>query len=201
MKYHSILFNTPMVEAILDGRKTQTRRIIKRKEKPYDVGRVPVCVGDRLWIREKHAMYQYATPYRKQDGSYDCVWHKANGGIDTIEELKQHIKLMVGFSCLEVFIKHDRWLPSIHMPCWVCRIILEVIDVRVERLQDITESDAKAEGVTPKGHQLRNNEPHVAAFADLWNDIYKGKIEWHENPLVAVYTFVIATTEGWNQID
>lgn len=149
MKERPILFSAPMVRAILDGRKTQTRRICKAQppadalwgsngaewmwlEDRDDVAdRVIRCpygvVGDRLWVRETWApdprapMVDGVAVYR----ATDAVTLSAHGA------------------------RVERWYPSIHMPRWASRIALEVTGVRVERLNDISEADALAEGVEP----------------------------------------------------
>lgn len=165
IKQRPILFSTPMVQAILEGRKTQTRRTIKPQpdskatlfsyqpdqwpKKPwiakfkfkeiegapyYEVTNDYKCpygkTGDILWVRETWAVtcggkYEY-----KADGGFPprIIHESANesGGEDVVTE---------------------RWFPSIHMPKEACRLFLRITDIRVERLQDITEEDAKAEGV------------------------------------------------------
>ena len=136
MKTRPILFNGEMVRAILDGRKTQTRRVIKPQPVTCDRGpawavtnahRMKPCPygvpGDRLWVRETWAT----------DGVYD----------DTrpvlLDEFIEPFYRASGESA-------SRWRPSIHMPRWASRITLEVLSVRVERVQDITITDATAEG-------------------------------------------------------
>lgn len=144
MKTRPILFKAPMVRALLAGRKTQTRRVVKLRgfgpspTKVYDwefidergpwtmfssistARLLEKCPhggpGDTLWVRETHALLPE-----------QLVIYKADGPAD--EDA------------------HWTWRPSIHMPRWASRITLRVTDVRVERLQDITEEEAKAEGV------------------------------------------------------
>lgn len=136
-KERPILFSTAMVQALLEGRKTQTRRVVK-DHAPFETTSseiqesleligweelvngvlFPRCpygkVGDRLWVRESFW----------QEGSY--TRYKADG---------RHTS------------EYARWKPSIHMPRTACRLVLEITDVRVERLHDISADDAKAEGV------------------------------------------------------
>lgn len=158
-----ILFSGPMVRAILDGRKTQTRRIVKQpnemgaKGAPITVAHyatnVPekglayywksggswnstgpiktYAVGDLLWVREAHAIVG------KHDPGF--VLYRANG---YEAECERH-------GLRKPWRKEDtvKWRPSIHMPRWASRITLRVTAVKVERLQDISEADAKAEGI------------------------------------------------------
>lgn len=137
MKERPILMSAPMVLALLSGAKTQTRRLVKpqpvqfhsdAKVGPVDLPRCPYgLAGDRLWVREAFARdYFSAAPYEeptKRHG-YRADW--TSRAADVVPE--------------------PRWTPSIHMPRWASRIDLEVTGVRVERLQDISEADAVAEG-------------------------------------------------------
>lgn len=153
MRERQIHFSDPMVRAILDGRKTQTRRPIQGhhvvEEGPQTAGlwRIPwpshprlvaVCPfgapGDRLWVRETFkdwALSGAGEPWRIQ--------YRADGG---------HVDLP---SCPddEWLSCPNQWRPSVHMPRWASRLTLQVISVRVERLRDITEEDARAEGLPP----------------------------------------------------
>jgi hypothetical protein len=180
MKERSILFSGPMVRAILAGTKTQTRRGVKRLDvragmpQPENDSLLSLCSpygqpGDRLWVRETWAWFGCER--------LPCeVLYRADG----------HTKLYDGYG---------RWRPSIHMPRWASRILLEITDVRVERLCDISEADARAEGIKVDecGHAIRE-EDHVAwggarsAFADLWASI-NGPDSWAANPWVWVISF------------
>ena len=189
-----ILFNTEMVQAILEGRKTVTRRLVKPKYKK-DEGGFQVCTnkatGER-WI-EKHDWDEGSfdnpryvnPPYRKGDilyvretwmGTGERFYYKADG---------KHHKLdnLIGD---KPFFK---WKPSIHMPKTAARIFLKVTDVRVERLQDITEEGAVAEGVKAYGSNNCSGTSARIAFAELWDNIEKSKYEWRANPWVWVYEF------------
>jgi len=185
-----IIFSTPMVQAILDGRKTQTRRAIKPQ--PSSGVRKSVFVksgiedghgreikpkyqpGDILWVREtwskdENGEYVYRTNYgTTEDDSFPPSMFK--------------------------------WKPSIHMPREAARIFLKVTNVRVERLQDITEEDAIAEGVkdpyeyqSPEYYEqpnLRGFEINKSAFAGCWDSIYsKRGYGWESNPWVWVVAF------------
>lgn len=146
MKTRPILFSGPMVRAILEGRKTQTRRVVKPQ--PAHCADLPMgkdltfasaCPygqpGDRLWVRETWAvgtLFDYVRPSLLPKP--DC-----------------ESKLAVDYAANPRRIWHSedqgRWRPSIHMPRWASRITLEITSVRVERLQDISHKDAIAEGL------------------------------------------------------
>jgi hypothetical protein len=173
MKETGILFTTPMVRALLDGTKTQTRRVVKPQ--PYidaqgnfcwngsnfgqdsrgphiqalasplpssKTGRVRCPYGqpgDRLWVREAH--------YLTDDGDTEYAVYAADD-LATYQHLRSIDALPSDFPA-DVKAQHRRLRPSIHMPRWASRITLEITSVRVERLQDISEADARAEGAPP----------------------------------------------------
>ncbi|HHQ8264874.1 morphogenetic protein [Klebsiella pneumoniae] len=231
MKERGMIFNSEMVRAILDGRKTQTRRIMKLQPKPSKSrpgdfwfsskklesmvhvsdlapGNSPIAdyhlfiqehccpfgaVGDRIWVREtfQGPLFDYdlmdsyckdPTPFEKPEF---CVY-KADGVpapefYDADDEL------------------HCCWRPSIHMPRWASRILLEITDVRVERLNAISEEDATAEGVPPAGSLLPDYPGTFltpkgdfatakVAFQRLWESIY-GEESWKANSWVWVISF------------
>lgn len=199
LKERPILFSAPMVRAILEGRKTKTRRVVKTK--PFKFGGVeptqnflflkdgiahfgfndlitnkvkcPYGVGDRLWVRENFAFVGGGDP-----GLLLCQ-------ADWQETAKLH-------KC-DNADKPPRWKPSIHMPRWASRITLEITDIRVERLQDIRQDGAKAEGATPKlprilGDDYIFRDDYTGGFIDLWESI-NGKGSWGANPFVWVIGF------------
>lgn len=215
MKERPILFNAAMVQAILAGRKTQTRRLAKGitfNEKTgfccngwaHGIGANDketmshilsskygprLAIGDRLWVRETFRPWHEIDTYC---GCYDIctcpskpatpACYLADG--HSIEEEERE----------EYGIK---WKPSIHMPRSVCRIILEITNVRVERLQDISEADAQAEGfelpppLEGYSHSYKFKARHNFRFQ--WDQIYKN---WSENPWVWVIEFKVLTTNG-----
>ncbi|WP_454838261.1 hypothetical protein [Pseudomonas mohnii] len=151
IKERPILFSAPMVRAILEGRKTVTRRPVKIQPRskadigsyglsqPFirnpDVSKAnPTCPygrpGERLYVRETCFINDYREAGVPVDERADCEIHYRADGIPDFEGEEELI----------------RWRPSIHMPRWASRILLEITDVRVERLQDISEEQAKAEG-------------------------------------------------------
>lgn len=228
MRERPILFNGEMVKAILEGRKTQTRRIMRRQPDAVEyfkrgeattntdakhailrcynnpkgfrkcasgwsagaTYKTPFSefnVGDRLWVRETFAVYG--------DKDYHTIHYRANH--------PHHVGQ-----------KGMGYKPSIHMPRWACRLVLEITNIRVERLNDIFEADAIAEGVKPvsvpdyvpveggytranrtmwKGYQ--NNERAYRdtakdSFMSLWQSVYGADL-WVANPWVWVVEFKV----------
>jgi len=191
MKERPILFSAPMVRALLDGSKTQTRRVVKPQPAPWgqhggwqlpgfcasdDKGfrhGAPIfkCPygkpGDRLWVREAFARIDGQTrPWIETD--YRATYKHGDRLGDTLGIKK-------------------RWTPSIHMPRHASRITLEITSVRVERLQDISESDAMAEGVKNSLH-LSGGRFARENFEHLWWSI-NGEGSWEANPWVWVVEF------------
>lgn len=178
MKERPILFSTDMVKAILDDKKTMTRRVIKHPEKYERIRECDFCcpygkVGQRLWVRETW------------DSDCTCCNPKCNGVI-----------YKAGYSGV---IVPDKWRPSIFMPRWASRITLEITNIRVERLQEITEKDALAEGVD--WYSIENKIEGIGrwiegigrcqqAFRKLWDSINtKRGYSWESNPWVWVISF------------
>lgn len=143
MTEHPIIFSTPMVRAILDGRKTQTRRVARNQPSPGNyLDPCPYGVpGDRLWVRETWAGNRPRVCYKADMTSY--------GVADAIDldsgEVIPDAKLFPETVGIGVPVPKT-WRPSIHMPRWATRLFLIVDDVRVQRVQEISEADAVAEG-------------------------------------------------------
>lgn len=209
-----ILFSGPMVRAILDGRKTQTRRVLKPQ--PFPVGgpfyqphpvmsprerhsvslqwfianfqNVPWAVGDRLWVCEAyrvHHRFDHVKPSEIQAIEGD-VFYQANDPV---------IPVHLG-----------KLRPSLFMPRWASRLTLTVTDVRVQRVQEMSEDDAWAEGCKPgdpddNGNPFPAEEPHPVGgfvgwecardwFADLWDSLNEPRgYGWEANPWVVAITF------------
>lgn len=211
MKTKPILFTGPMVRAILDGRKTQTRRVVKPQpgDQPNDSGfrsdilddRCPYEPMDLLWVRETFAYVNWAEDGEPQikykaDGStrwvdyyeYDDAWGEKLSDIHAYLSRDENFKI-------DGVASDRKWRPSIFMPRWASRIDLMVNNARVERVQDISESDAEAEGC----HGEMNNIGHGCVgeiapseqFRDLWNNINGKKpgCSWEDNPWVWVIEF------------
>jgi hypothetical protein len=201
VKERGILFSAPMVRAILGGKKTQTRRTLKPVfNSPPELveafhppgtwgarfrGTYPSAlrcpygvVGDRLWVRETFTLTNHGKPVYRAD----C--HDGNG----------HFWQSVAEDPDDV-----RWRPAIHLPRALSRITLDVTRVRVERLQDITEDDARAEGVTPFAVNPEgdcwSDGKHRTAFEHLWGEINgwdgepNARAPWSSNPWVWVVEF------------
>ncbi|EOD8971509.1 hypothetical protein ACJ5XK_005563 [Klebsiella quasipneumoniae] len=216
MKERGMIFNAEMVRALLDGRKTQTRRIIK----DCTVGRDPIskfikigkkfigcypedvpelireCCpygvpGDRIWVRETWAEAGASAP--------DLKLYRANYP-EHVPSIYENVPPA----------EEIRWTPSIHMPRWASRILLEITDVRVERLNAISPEDAESEGLERTNFTGFGDEPGLPsypepdvyfdplkkqwkeyppeAFAGLWESIY-GEGSWKANPWVWVISF------------
>ncbi|MFJ5469432.1 hypothetical protein [Pectobacterium carotovorum] len=197
MKERGIIFNGEMVRATLSERKTQTRRIVTPQ--PDEDGlarlrggpwmdtseRVYRCphgeVGDRLWIRETSGLQ---------------IRRDALGGTGEFRVYRASNPDAIRYKTASGEIVPIKWIPSIHMPRHASRILLEITDVRVERLNDISEQDAIAEGLErynddgivyygPYGHG--DCRPEIA-FSDLWQSIY-GAESWDANPWCWAITF------------
>jgi len=191
-----ILFSGPMVRALLDDRKTQTRRTLNPQPDDIDEGQIPaqlrIAVGDRLWVREGHALL----PRLAYRGSI---------GTGTIAQREHPTDGYTAAVFREGFDRSGRpqWRPSIHMPRWASRLTLTITDVHVERLQDISDrgasNDCTDEGVfhcglkVPSyeewsGDGFHSSEKHM--YRALWNSI-NGAGSWDANPWVVAYTFTV----------
>jgi len=155
-----ILFSGPMVRAILEGRKTQTRRPCR-----WGVARDAVAAGDRLWVRE----------------TWQPCERPGAPMLGSIAGLRHAPFVQYAADNPQAPAEWGPWRPSIHMPRWASRLTLPVVSVRAERLHDITEADAVAEGV--RDPDLRAAETARVLFADLWNATY-GPEAWDANPWV-----------------
>lgn len=222
-----MIFNGEMVRAILDGRKTQTRRIMKTQPSDgfhptnngydldlnahwYTPGVVDkngylqpakkdvfgvadenegyACpfgaVGDRIWVREafqgplvsEELLEEYRAYPEKFENPEYCEY-AADGGPRP------------EYCDLDDNLRHG-WRPSIHMPRWASRITLEITGVRVERLRDLSEDDAKSEGITPSSGGVLPGWEYRINFRDLWMSIY-GADNWEANPWVWVIEFKV----------
>lgn len=171
MKECPIIFSGPMVRAILDGRKTQTRRIIKPQPVSADDkidALFKFWIADVLWVREAHAFMPrnaYALPKIASPTDADMAAYYREG-------FDRSGKII--------------WRPSIHMPRWASRITLKVTGVNVERLQDISRGDAMDEGCP---HPNMQDGPNPRDwFSTLWGSIH-GPGSWESNPWVCAITF------------
>ncbi len=228
MKERGMIFNGEMVRAILDGRKTQTRRVMKAQPESNQLGLLLItdstkrsdigkyhwaesnatgnhvrsnlflcpfgAVGDRIWVRETWAEAGASAP--------DLKLYRANYP-EHVPSIYENVPPA----------EEIRWTPSIHMPRTASRILLEITDVRVERLNAISEQDAQSEGVHNEvwdqtvvarnyavideffqfwskdmPHYVEMNQLYRSSFRSLWESIY-GAENWQANPWVWVISF------------
>ena len=209
MREIPILFSASMVRAIIDGKKTQTRRVVKPQLSgcPYNDNGIWVerwfhtgdddreirCPygqrGDKLWVRENWQYYDW-----NEDGM-PCIRYAADNATvwpEVPEEWAERIDdIWATLSSEDDNMARDRrWRPSIHMPRWASRITIEITAVRVERLQDISEADALDEGITYNDIANNGLDPMRARrwYRGLWESI-NGTGSWDENPWVWVIDF------------
>lgn len=210
MKERPILMNAEMVRAILDGRKTQTRRPIKAQ--PPDCGYIlATCIsttGDRR-NEGKHHWVKLATDGRRViDGKqpyFSCPFGQRGDHLwvrETFFDAGPFLHAPLFYEKPRFYYRADdaeigchRWTPSIHMPRHAARIILEVTAARVERVQDITEAAAKAEGVPPAWLDVNGKDVNAHAaptfrqgFARTMREIYGWGL-WEMNMWVWVVEF------------
>lgn len=180
-----IIFSAPMVRALIDGRKTMTRRLawkvadrqpdiiaggsharmsaIVRRSSPWQ----RVRPGDRLWTRETwkpHALYAHTKP---RDIPPSTVFYRADD---------------------QYAPSNTKWVSPIHMPRWASRLTLVVTATKIERLQAISEADAKAEGVERPVLLHWPTSPFRSAFRGLWDELH-GEDAWANNPEVVAISF------------
>lgn len=216
MTERPILFSGAMVKAILDDRKTQTRRVVKRQTDAKDQ-EVKVengwlmyrraglgwwndqqCPyghpGGRLWVRETWQYNNWTEdgyPFigYRADGTRLLCDHYAEEWGERIENIWAELSKPENYN-IDQRAADRRWRPAIHMPRWACRQVLEITDVRVERLRAISDDDAKAEGVLcdMPGHGADCGPRGL--YAQLWDSINaKRGFGWDKNPWVWVVVF------------
>lgn len=196
--FRPMLFSTPMVKALLEGRKTQTRRIVKlpkeynggnvykngqfgiKYETNDDVGNIiikrlspKIKIGDIIWVRETFSESLNPNEYCYKADTDNPIY------LD----------------------KNWKWKPSLFMPKSVCRLFLEITNVRVERIHDISEADAIAEGIEAEcfnkewwyKNYIENDSTlyPCISYQTLWAKIH-GKKSWDENPYVWIYDFEVS---------
>lgn len=174
MSDRGIIFSAPMVRALLASRKTQTRRLARAEN-----GKRAISPGDRLWVRETWACHPSTDAQKPRDIAPDCwpVLYNADGGV------RRPDATALGLTREEV----TRLRPSLFMPRWASRIWLAVSNVGTERLQDIDEIDALAEGV-----ERSNFASYRDAYKGIWSKLHaKPGTRWADDPWVTVLTFVV----------
>lgn len=243
IKERPILMSAPMVRAILAGRKTQTRRLVKSRndlshynkafvlsKDEYNkdvatefnakvVAKKPMAlffknfingldvecpygnVGDRLWVRESYKRWCIDGTDTTEDGWWSVRYRSDNN-------IQKHCAT---WDCCATYDspseagcckEPDRWKPSIHMPRWASRILLEITGLRVERLRDISRDDCIAEGIYEyqDGNYFYDSEhggygSPYAAYKELINKI-NGPETWDRNPWVWVVEFKVIEVKG-----
>lgn len=199
-----ILFSAPMIRAILAGAKTQTRRVLRGTERAAAAlaAMPPTCIarvhgqtaeirasatgegwwarcpygaaGDRLWVRET---------WRTEERASDLVDGIRLAADDSFHPIANTREAADAWVDAHDNGKHAGWRPAIFMPRWASRLTLEVTSVRVERVQQISEDDARAEGVAPwrePGQEMTAHE----RFRELWDSINGERAPWASDPWV-----------------
>lgn len=212
-----IPFTAPMVRALIGGTKTQTRRLMPHQDAlsvayspivsggrifnyagEEEISRPRYAVGDRLWVKEAYRLAQHLNALPPTGCSPSHIWYEADGQCQ-----------IAGRPAPAEFMqdKRGKFRPSMFMRRNFSRLTLTVTEVRVERLQDISEADAEAEGIvrtqvnvagspssavwaSPPGLPAPAFLTASSAYRDLWENI-NGPGSWEANPWVAAYTFEI----------
>lgn len=210
MKSRPLIFTAESVRAILTGSKTQTRRLVRHipalgfpeewadRAGTAELARIVGDVakfcphgepGGRIWVKEAHAQFAVGN---KTGISPQCVAYRAtcdaDGGFEYVNNGNEVMRLKV-----------TKWSSPLYMPRWASRITLEITEVRVQRLHDITEDDARAEGVerdtSPCDHTRLSCEEigclgqtYRAGYCEAWCSIH-GDDAWQKNPLVWAISF------------
>lgn len=214
MKDRGIIFSAPMVQALLDGRKTQTRRLASSPLRT-------LSPGDRLWVRE-------TCRAAETDDGWDITQYRADGLRREIEDSAAAGEQWGVMACYgrppqtnQIGKNHEdpiasaydlglafagRWVPSIHMPRWASRLTLIVQDVRTQPLRSISLADARAEGIerASPGDDLatlgwRDYQGRFdcainarESFCTLWESLHEKEGErWADNPSVLAITFAV----------
>lgn len=246
MSDRGIIFSAPMVRALLEGRKSQTRRLLKPAPDwlpevrttrchsglfwpvgglgqqcgmPLLASKVPYAPGDRLYVREAYwiaTRYSYGTtsggcdlpPPRLATRKYDPVHYSADGNPPNCANRHYGDDGLRGgwFAAPDPYAIWKQY-PSIHMPRWASRLWLEVTDVRVQRIAEISEDDARAEGIQSyrPDHSVATFHHHTVpehrnygfinarrAFEDLWDSLHTKPGEtWADNPWIVAVSFTV----------
>lgn len=221
-----IIFSAPMVRALLADRKTMTRRRAwRRGGKPATWQHI--AVGDRLWVREtwsqEHPLAipenQFSAPGRagipgppgvsyrviyRADGEPHQIWRQVNYPYFSLDGPADEIAAKHPTVCSN-FHRADgkgiAWASSIHMPRWASRLTLTVTDIKIERLNDISEADIRSEGTMIVDGGLTPHE----AFMQLWDSIH-GNGAWLANPEVVALRFIVTcrnvdSADAWSRCD
>lgn len=221
MKERPILFSGPMVRAILDGRKTQTRRVVKPQpvqmdDRHYMTHPGSMIYGKSALLNKLSRKCPYGQPgdqlWVRETWLYDDYMHSETAGKPDLPGGLYSHRIVYRATQPEYPVEtigSQKWRPSIHMPRWASRINLEIIDVRIERLQDISIKDALAEGITgvTKDNEVvkycvldKGDRSSIAwvdmprspiqAYKRLWDSINAARgYSWDSNPFIWVIKY------------
>ena len=215
MANRPIIFSTPMVRALLAGKKTQTRRLARSKREPSTSNQIQysrrwdgssvwrkVRPGDRLWVREAFAEEGATgtTIVAGQEVEMDADWYVYRADL-TPDQEREAARINRICSGLKKIARP--WRPSIHMPREASRLTLVVTDVAEHNIQDIHASQCVEEGIDPTPHLCgceicrtqaarcpATNSGIIMAFAELWRSIH-GPEAWDDNPVVVAMSFTV----------
>lgn len=211
MRERGIIFNSEMVKAILDGRKTQTRRIVAVQPESNQFGMLRITdstkrsdIGKCHWAesnatgthtRSKLFSCPFGQPgdrlWVRETWSADFANYYPNDRVWYAADDDRRLDIEVVDGVRGIFSPESdvhvpfRWRPSIHMPRWASRITLEITGVRVERLQNMSGEDAQSEGFAYEGSHVLGD---IDEFSRVWTSIY-GEESWQANPWVWVVEF------------
>lgn len=226
MKELPILFSTNMVRAVLEGRKTQTRRIVDTSKRGWDAQKMRLSFtqnitpddcrfGNKAVQTEIVGFHAFFTGegYEGHQIGVKCLYGQPGDVLWVRESFAKATiagKEVYGYKSLEKYPSAIKYKPSIHMPKDAARIWLQVDEIRIERLQDISDEDAIAEGIQKYGPfgefkgsahpnggamKFRAYSKATTAFRDIWEEI-NGQESWQTNPWVWVIKFKVLSTTG-----
>lgn len=193
IKERPILFSTPMVQAILEGRKTQTRRIVSKSNSlhnlqweyfDWNVVHINKPVGLKVKCKGQDELWRISPKWQVGD----ILWVRESWckTLDVDEFTDGYL-----YKAEYADPSFTKWKPSIHMPRAACRIRLEITDIKVERLQEISREDAIAEGMPHQWQKMKCGEflpDPRGEFYITWSKI-NGAESWNQNPWVWVISF------------
>ena len=202
-----ILMSGPLVVATLAGRKTQTRRVVTERGVPWhltdhscaphpEIDRCPYGVpGDRLWVREAWMPADHLVDAVADRNPPQWIRYRADGQVMGRYRVEDPLEVPAPGRWRNVPMPAKGWRPSIHMPRWASRLTLVVDAVRVERVQAISEDDARAEGVDPKPRQPGATDHYREAFRAKWDEINgkRSSCTWADNPFVWCISYHVET--------
>lgn len=198
MTEHSIIFNGDMVRAILRGEKAQTRRPVKPQPATGCIYSINGAHNAALHLTDAGCQVRYIPPTgRSKDHLLLCpfgqpgdrLWVRETFALGEPPYFGVAYRADEGDNPEDVGGERQKWTPSIHMPRYLSRITLEITDINVERVQDITADEAIKEGVVDPIMGTYGLSPKTV-FRDMWNDIYAERgLGWNENPWVWAITF------------